>query len=204
MFQPPRFGSGLTKPSYDSVNGLWVAGEAGGAARVWVIDTSLSPMANARPRVIPVSWLAGRQVMALRVASDNQRVAMVTTDRAGGDVQVVVAGIVRSAGGVALSLTADTIRVGRALTVARDLAWVDDSTLAVVGRVRPKDPIGPHLLEIGGRGSALPPVVGARLVTNTGGIRGVVVVTDRGKVLARAGNGWQELQTGTDFLIPGQ
>jgi len=31
-----------------------------------------------------------------------------------------------------------------------------------------------------------------------------VVITDRGKVLARAGNGWQQLQNGTDFLIPGE
>jgi hypothetical protein len=31
-----------------------------------------------------------------------------------------------------------------------------------------------------------------------------VVITGRGKVLARAGNGWQELQTGTDFLIEGK
>jgi len=31
-----------------------------------------------------------------------------------------------------------------------------------------------------------------------------VVITDGGKILARAGNGWQQLQTGTDFMIPGQ
>jgi hypothetical protein len=31
-----------------------------------------------------------------------------------------------------------------------------------------------------------------------------VVITDRSKVLARAGNGWQELHSGADFLIPGQ
>jgi hypothetical protein len=30
------------------------------------------------------------------------------------------------------------------------------------------------------------------------------VLARAGKVLARAGNGWQQLQTGTDFLIPGE
>jgi hypothetical protein len=80
---------------------------------------------------------------------------------------------------------------------------VDDSTLAVVGRVGAKGAFGPQLVEIGGRLTVLSPVVGTRLVTSTGGVRGVVVITDRGKVLARAGNGWQQLQTGTDFLIPG-
>jgi hypothetical protein len=204
MFRLAKFGSRLTKPSYDSLHGLWVAGEAGGAAKVWVIDTSPAPMANAKPRVVPAPWLAGRVVLAMRVAADNQRVALITTDRSGGDMQVVVAGIVRSAGGDAVSLTADVLRVGWMLTAASDLAWVDDSTVAVVGRVSPKDAIGPLLVEIGGKATALSPVVGARLVTNTGGLRGVVVISDRGKVLVRAGNGWQELQTGTDFLIPGQ
>jgi hypothetical protein len=204
MFQLARFGSELTKPSYDSLNGLWVAGQAGGASKVWVIDTSLSPVKDAKPREISAPWLAKRTVLALRVASDNQRVALITSDRAGGDVQVVVAGIVRSANGAAVSLATEPLRVGCTLAAATDLAWVDDSTLAVVGRVGPKGAFGPQLVEIGGKVSALSPVVGARLVTSTGGIRGVVVMTDRGKVLARAGNGWQQLQTGTDFLIPGE
>ena len=204
MFRLARFGSKLTKPTYDSLNGLWVAGQVGGAARVWVIDTSLSPIENAKPRQIPAPWLAKRTVLALRVASDNQRVALITSDRAGRDVQVVVAGIVRSGNGVAVALAAEPLRVGWTVTAATDLAWVDDSTLAVVGRVGPKHAAGPQLVEIGGRVTALSPVAGARLITNTGGLRGVVVITDRGKVLARAGNGWQELQTGTDFLIAGR
>jgi len=211
LFPLAEFGRDLTKPSYDSLDGLWVAGEAGGTsggapgvvAKVWVIDTSLRPIDKAKPREILAPWLAKRRVLALRVASDNQRVALITSDRAGGDVQVVVAGIVRSANGDAVSLAAEPLRVGWTLTAGTDLAWVDDSTLAVVGRVGPTDAIGPLLVEIGGKVTAMSPVDGARLVTNTGGLRGLVVTTDRGQVLARAGNGWQELQTGTDFLIPG-
>ena len=46
----------------------------------------------------------------------------------------------------------------------------------------------------------MPPVAGTRLVTNTGGLRGVVVITNRGEVLARAGSGWQVLRyLGTTF-----
>jgi hypothetical protein len=204
MFQLAEFGSELTKPSYDSMNGLWVAGQVRGTAKVWVIDTSLSPIEKAKPRQIMASWLVQRRVVALRVASDNRRVALATTNRTGGDVQIVIAGIVRSASGVPISFATEPLRVGWTLTAATDLAWVDDSTLAVVGRVSPKDAMGPQLVEIGGKVTALSPVAGARLVTNTGGLRGVVVITDRSKVLARAGNGWQQLQTGTDFLIPGE
>jgi hypothetical protein len=203
-FQLAKFGNGLTRPSYDSLHGLWVAGQAGDTAKVWVIDTSLIPMEKARPRAIPVPWLAGRRVLALKVATDNQRVALITSDRGGGDIQVVVAGVVRSAGGTPVSLAPTPLRVGWTLTSATDLAWVDDSTLAVVGRVSPNDVLGPQLVEIGGKITPMPPVAGTRLVTNTGGIRGVVVLTDEGQIKARAGNSWQVLQSGTDFLIPGE
>lgn len=204
-FQLAKFGRNLTGPSYDSLNGLWVAGQdGGGTTRVWVIDTSLSSMQTATPRAIQVPWLVNRRVLALKVATDNQRVALITSDLAGRDVQVVVAGIVRSANGAPVSLAPEPLRVGWTLTAATDLAWVDDSTLAVVGRVSPQDAMGPQLVEIGGKVTAMPPVPGARLVTNTGGLRGLVVVTDQGKILARAGSGWQVLQTGTDFLIPGE
>jgi hypothetical protein len=204
MFQLPKLGRNLTRPSYDSLNGLWLAGQSGDAARVWVIDTSLSPMEKAKPRAISVPWLANRSVLALKVATDNQRVALVTSDLKGHDVRVLVAGIVRSANGGPVSLSAEPLRVGWPLTAATDLAWVDDSTLAVVGKVGPTDPIGAELVEIGGKVTPMPPVDGARLVTNTGGLRGVVVLTNQGKVLARAGNGWQVLQTGSDFLFPGE
>jgi hypothetical protein len=204
MFQLAKFGTALTKPSYDSLNGLWVAGESGGAPRVWVIDTSVSPMKGAKPRTISAPWLTRRTVLALRVASDNQRVALITSDRVGGDVQAMVAGIVRTAGGAAIALSPEPLRVGWTLTDASDLAWVDESTLAVVGRVGTKNALGPLQVEIGGKVTALSPVAGARLVTNTGGLRGVVVITDRGKVLARAGTGWQQLQRGTDFMIQGE
>jgi len=171
---------------------------------VWVIDTSLSPVKDAKAREISVPWLAKRTVVALRVASDNQRVALITSDRTGGDVQVVVAGIVRSTSGVAVSLATEPLRVGWTLTAATDLAWADDSTLAVVGRVAPRDALAPQLVAIGGKVTGLSSVAGPMLVASTGGVRGVVVITDGGKILARAGNSWQQLQTGTDFMIPGQ
>jgi hypothetical protein len=206
QFQLPRFGSGLTRPSYDSMDGLWVAGRAGKASKVWVIDTSVSPMGKAagRPREIAAPWLANRTVLALKVAADNQRVALVTSDRAGRDVRLVVVGVVRSASGAPISLAAEPLRVGSSLTAATDLAWVDDSTLAVVGRIGPRGAVGPQLVEVGGKVTAMPPVAGTRLVTSTGGQRGVVVLTNRGQVLARVGKNWQVLQAGTDFLIPGE
>jgi hypothetical protein len=48
---------------------------------------------------------------------------------------------------------------------------------------------------------AMPPLTGTRLVTNTGGLRGVVVFADRASDVGCAGSG-QALKTGIDFLTP--
>jgi hypothetical protein len=109
-----------------------------------VIDTVQSPMEEAKPRAISVPWLANRRVLALKVATNNQRVGLIASDRAGGDVQVVVAGSTCSESGAPLALAGS----GWTLTTATYLAWVDDGTWGwSVGSV-PKSQ-GPQLVEIG-------------------------------------------------------
>jgi hypothetical protein len=199
--QLPAFGTKLTKPSYDGRDGLWVAGEANGAPRLWVIDTSSGNLADGKPRAVDISRLGDRRIVSFRVAADDQRAAMVTTAPDGSDVQLQVAGIVRSANGAARSL-ATPLRLGWTLTSASSAVWVDDNTVAVLGRVG-SEATRPYLVDIGGRATGLQPVPGARTLTTTGGIRGLVVITDRGTVLTKAGNGWQPLGVGTDLVVPG-
>ena len=81
--------------------------------------------------------------------------------------------------------------------------WVDDDTVAVIGRVGRAEPQRPYLVDIGGPATGLQPVPDARTLTTTGGVRGLVVVTGRGVVLTKAGNGWQPLGVGTDLVVPG-
>jgi len=200
--QLPAFGTKLTKPSYDGRDGLWVAGERDGAPRLWVIDTSSENVADGKPRAVDISRLGDRRIVAFRVAADDQRAAMVTTAPDGSDVQLQVAGIVRSPDGAARSLAAP-LRLGWTLTSASNAVWVDDNTVAVLGRLGRSEAMRPYLVDIGGRVTGLQPVPDARTLTTTGGIRGLVVVTDRGMVLTKAGNGWQPLGVGTDLVVPG-
>ena len=200
--QLPPFGSKLTKPSYDGRDGLWVAGERDGAARLWVIDTSSDSVADGKPRAVDISRLGDRRIVSFRVAADDQRAAMVTTRPDGSDVQLQVAGIVRSPDGAARSL-ATPLRLGWTLTSASNAVWVDDNTVAVLGRVGSSEAMRPYLVDIGGRATGLQPVPDARTLTTTGGIRGLVVVTGRGVVLTKAGNGWEPLGDGTDLVVPG-
>jgi hypothetical protein len=200
--QLPAFGDHLTKPSYDGRDGLWVAGERGGATRLWVIDTSGSSVSAGQPRAVDISRLGDRRIVSFRVAADDQRAVLITTKPDGTDVQVQVAGIVRAGNGTAQALAAP-LRVGWTLTSASSAVWVDDDTVAVIGRVGRTEPQRPYLVDIGGPATGLQPVPDARSLTTTGGVRGLVVVTGRGVVLNKAGNGWQPLGEGTDLVVPG-
>jgi hypothetical protein len=173
-----------------------------GAPRLWVIDTSGSNLAQGQPRAIDISRLGDRRIVSFRVAADDQRAAMVTTRPDGSDVQLQVAGIVRAANGTAESLAAP-LRLGWTLTSASSAVWVDDDTVAVIGRVGRTEPQRPYLVAIGGASTGLQPVPDARMLTTTGGVRGLVVVTGRGVVLTKAGNSWQPLGDGTDLVVPG-
>ena len=191
----PPFATGLTRPAYDGRGGLWVAGTSGSASRVFVLDSA------GAPRAVPAAWLAGRRVVALTVASDDARMAVISSRVGGGDIRVDVVGIVRAANGAARSLTAP-LRVGAPLTAASDVTWVDGRTLGVLGSEGGSDPVRPYLVPLGGPVSALAPVAGAVSLTSTGGPRGLFVVNDRGQVLTRAGNGWVVESQASDVVVP--
>jgi hypothetical protein len=151
---------------------------------------------------VDISRLGDRRIVSFHVAADDQRAVLITTKPDGSDVQVQVAGIVRAGNGTAQGLAAP-LRVGWTLTSASSAVWVDDDTVAVIGRVGRTEPQRPYLVDIGGPATELQPVPDARSLTTTGGVRGLVVVTGRGVVLSKAGNGWQPLGDGTDLVVPG-
>jgi hypothetical protein len=202
----PFFGSGLTPPAYDSQNFLWVGGQANGRTLLWTVNASADPAdaESTRPMLVDARWLSGRVVVAQRIASDGQRVAVISTGPGGQDPHVDVAGVVRAANGRPEKL-ADPVRIASTLTLARDLVWVDQTTVAVLGRISPSSPVRVWTAEVGGRllAAEVSDVPGARAVTTTNGERGLVVTTDDGEVLLRAGSSWLAIAEGSDFAVPG-
>jgi hypothetical protein len=201
----PRFGSQLTPPTYDTQNFLWVGGTAGGTGRLWVLDAAddSGDAQGSRPTAVQADWLAGRVVVTQRVSFDGQRVAVISTARGGGDPRVDVAGVVRAANGRPQRL-ATPIQVANTLTLARDLVWVDQTTLAVLGRITPTSPVRVWTAEVGGRlrAAEVADVPGALAITTTNGERGLVVTTDDRRILLRAGSSWLDLAEGSDFAVP--
>jgi hypothetical protein len=152
---------------------------------------------------VDAGWLVGRTVVALRIAPDGQRVAIASTGPAGQDPRVDVAGVVRAANGMPERL-AEHVQVGSALTLIRDLVWVDETRVAALGRINNTSPVRVWIAEVGGRmvAAELSDVPEAQSITTINGERGLVVVTDDRRILLRAGSSWLEVAEGSDFAVP--
>ena len=195
-------GTRLTRPTYDREDVLWVAGRSNAATKIWAINAAADPAdsAKASPQVVAADWLADRSVLSLRLSPDGQRVAVITTNPDGKDPRVDVAGVVRQPNGLPASL-AEPLRLAPTLTLARDVVWVDDATLAVLGRLTASQVVRPWLVPLGGAIAAGPEIAGAQSITTVNGERGLVVTTDKQQVLIRAGSRWQRVGEGTDLLV---
>ena len=86
-------------------------------------------------------------------------------------------------------------------TLPREAVWVDDSTLAVLGRKSANQVIRPWFVPLGGPITAGPGLAGAVAITTVSGERQLVVTTDGGDVYIRAGNNWQSVGKGSGFLV---
>ncbi len=202
QIQVLTFGSQLTRPTYDTQDMLWVAGRDDDQTKVWVVNTAADPADAAKtgPRALTAPWLTDRRVVSLRVAPDGQRLAVVSTDEAGKGPRVDVTGVVRAASNLPMSL-ATPLRLAPTLTLMRDVVWVDDATLVVLGRRNAGQVLRPWTVPLGGQISAGPEISGARTITTVNGERGLVVTTDDQQVLLRAGSRWQRVGEGTDLLV---
>lgn len=197
-------GTLLSAPSFDRHNVVWLAGRDGQGTRVWAVNTAAGVGdAAARPQVVTAGWLDDRAVDSIRLSPDGQRAAVISTDLAGKDPRVDVAGVVREPNGLPRSL-AEPLHLAPTLTLLRDLVWVDESTLAVLGRKASSQVTRPWFVPLGGPMSAGPEIAGAVSITTVNGERGLVVTTDQRVIQIRAGNRWQDIGKGTAFLVPGR
>ncbi|MDU0312667.1 LpqB family beta-propeller domain-containing protein [Phycicoccus sp. M110.8] len=195
-------GDHLTTPTYDVRDVLWVGGHAPGEGRIWVLNTSAqtADRSPGPPTAVSTPWLGNRLVVSLRVSDDGQRVAVISTNASGQDPRLDVAGVRRQPDGTPTALSTP-LTLAPSLTLMRDAVWVDDSTLAVLGRKSANQVIRPWFVPLGGPITAGPGLAGAVAITTVSGERQLVVTTDGGDVYIRAGNNWQSVGKGTGFLV---
>ncbi|NNM46344.1 LpqB family beta-propeller domain-containing protein [Knoellia koreensis] len=194
-------GSLLTQPTYDRLAVLWFSGVTGGRTAMWAINTAGDSADTQRPVTVKASWLTGRRIVAQKVSPDGQRLAVVSTDPQGKSPRLQVAGIQREASGVPASL-AEPLTLAPSLSLMRDVVWVDETELAVLGRKTSAQVVRPWFVPLGGPISAGPELAGAQAITTVNGERGLVATTDQHQVLLRAGNRWQRIGAATDLIVP--
>jgi hypothetical protein len=200
-YEVPLDAAAVGNPSYDRRGFLWMGGvgtKGAKAPRLWVVDLALSP-ADPRAAATPVqaAWLDGRRVLEARVATDGDRVAVLSTKLDGSDTRIDIAGVVRTAGGLPQRLAAPR-RAGASLTRATSIAWLDERTLAALGVLEGKV-VRPVIVSVGGEVRGLAPVPAAVSIASTGGERDLWVVSSDGRLHSRAGSQWVDSGPATDL-----
>ncbi len=200
----PRLrGTDLSPPSWDPGNNLWVVDRATG--QLWYL-------ANGADAPQEVAIVDAPRLTAVAVARDGARVALIVGS--GKSARVKVGPVVRVE-------TADPdIEGGEAVSVpsvhepmptlrsARDVAWADSTTLAVLAS-RDGLPVAPYYLDTDGyRITDTDPLADPVSITAAPPLQPqenpLVVGTADGELLQfTSGGGWQALGVGTDPAYPG-
>ncbi len=115
-------GTGLVAPSVDRLGWVWTARAGEGVIAVKDGTDAI---------VVPAEWLEGRTVVAVRMARDATRLAVVS--RGADGVWVNVFPVVRDAQDTPQKL-GEPVRVGAVLEDATEVVWLEESVLGVVGR----------------------------------------------------------------------
>lgn len=212
QYTRPVFGTHLTRPSFAShaPTEIWVAGtpltpsaSTAGSA-VWFVSAT-GPPQSAPPQPVDVPWLGSGTITALAVAADGNRIAMVVRSASGG-TQLDLSSIVRDASGNPTALSTPLI-VGNGLTDIRDVTWLDDSTVGVLGRDDASDggvhaiqvPIGGLLEDLGQ--DPRQPLAAIRGVGD--GPSDVFLITTAQQVLIHEGATWSPISGLTGLVVPG-
>ncbi|MBT9255897.1 GerMN domain-containing protein [Phycicoccus sp. MAQZ13P-2] len=201
-YEVPPFGTDVGAPAYDRRGFLWAGAVGSDGARLFTVDTRVSPadLVAARAQPVQAPWLAGRRVLEARVATDGDRVVVLSSRPDGSAVRLDLAGVVRGGGQRPERLSAP-LRLGAWITRATGLTWVDAQQVATIASVDGA-PARPVLVSVDAAVSTLPEAGGARAVAATAGERGLYLVTREDRLLSRSGLRWVDSGEATDLATP--
>lgn len=181
----------LLAPSVDRFGWIWT-----GSATVG--SPVLAVLADGTPATVTADWLEDRTVESIRVSHDGARIAVVSTGQNG--VAVDLAAIVRDGSGRPVRLDAP-LRVGAALVSASSVVWVDEQTLAVLGRVTGSTSSTVGIVPIGGPTRMLPVLDGVSSLSAGKGERSIYARTADGSVFSLQGLSWRKVVDGISVPV---
>jgi hypothetical protein len=183
---PVLTGADLLAPTVDRFGWVW-SGERASAGLL------SAARADGTRVEIELPWLAGRTLQSLAVAVDGARLAVTSTGPEGAAVDV--AEIARMEDGTPRQ-SGEPLSLAPALVDVGPVAWVDELTVGVLGRSGSQAAATVHLVEVGGRTSALPLVDDAVGLAAGRGERGLYVLSADGVLSVRQGQSWSVVAEG--------
>jgi hypothetical protein len=191
----PVHSADLTAPSFDPQGWAWTAPGAG-AGFVYAAG------ADAETGAVKVHapWINDMQVVSMRMSRDGTRAAIAV--RVHGIAHLFLAGVLRDGQGRPVSLQQPTGLFPDLRTV-KDVAWVAEDQLVVLGGRTGFAGDGPWVLQIGGTvqsgGASVP---GADSITAGNGAESLMAGTSKG-IQARSGALWDTVAAGRWPAFPG-
>ena len=186
-------GRDFSPPSYDSSGTLWVLERGRGPGAVW----ALPPEGHEDRVELPTP--AGASVSLLQVARDGARVAVVL--RLGGRDELHLGAVVRDVGRLRVQLLR---RIAPELVEVRELAWRDESRLAVLARER-EGVLRPYLVAADGLAVEELSTLAEQPVgiAAAPGDAPLLLGARDGRVYEASGRTWTGRGRGTDPTYPG-
>jgi hypothetical protein len=186
----------LTAPSFDPSGWIWTAPGA---------NTGFVYAAEADSPAIKVKapWLKGADVISMRMSREGTRAVVAVRVR--GHAHLFLTGVQRDADGRPLALTQPPTGLIPDLASVRDLAWVNEEQVVVLGQRTGIPGEGPWLVQLGGAVAELAgtPVSGAESITAGNGDLSVMAGTSTKGLLARSGALWETVSPGRWPTFPG-
>lgn len=187
-------GEDLAAPSIDVYDWVWSSSASD--------EDTITATAIGGERVeMSAPWLRGGTVDSIHVSREGARAVVIWhTDTS---AQITAVSIIRDSNGSPVSF-AETIDLSAGIEEAIDAAWIDETTIAVLGTVPGGNSPGVYSVPIGGPITSITDVTSAVSITAGAGERSIVLATENGQILERSGGGWRLLLTdGSSPALPG-
>lgn len=188
-------GGNLAAPSVDSFGWVWSVDNAHS-------DSLLAINIRTGEKVLmPAPDIAHGRALKVSVSREGARLVVVASEHE--TSQMIAYGIERSDDGDPISV-GDPLWLGRNFTEIRDVAWLGDLDLAVIG-VTEKDAIGGlFTLEVGGLTEQMAGASDAQAVTAGWGEESLAVLYADGDVQGYSGSAWEDIAHGVSAVaFPG-
>lgn len=187
-------GEDIVDPSIDIYDWIW-SGTSSDPGTITAMTMRGEQVSMAAP------FLRGGTVDSIHVSREGARAIVIWSTESATNMSAV--SIVRDGSGNPTRLD-EAIDLSAGIETPIDAAWIDETTVAVLGTLPGGNNPGVYSVPIGGPISSITEVVSAVSITAGRGERSLVLATENGQILERSGGGWRLLLTdGSSPALPG-